>query len=123
MQSLACGKVRVLNKTPRGKEVDDGDAFDVNDALNEPRFRIKINAIQMRETPEEAAVTNEKVFQDRQYQIDAAIVRIMKVRSPRACLVVCDLAADARLLGMVGADAQDADACDACERADDAAQV
>jgi cullin-4 len=78
--------VRVLNKTPRGKEVDDGDAFDVNDALNEPRFRIKINAIQMRETPEEAAVTNEKVFQDRQYQIDAAIVRIMKAR--RRCLAL-----------------------------------
>lgn len=74
--------MRVLNKTPRGKEVDDGDAFDVNDALNEPRFRIKVNAIQMRETAEEAAVTNEKVVQDRQYQIDAAIVRIMKVRIP-----------------------------------------
>ena len=74
----------MLNKTPRGKEVADADAFDVNDALNEPRVRIKINAIQMKESPEEAAVTNEKVFQDRQYQIDAAIVRIMKVRALRA---------------------------------------
>ena len=85
-QSLACGKVRVLNKTPRGKEVCDGDAFDVNDALNEPRVRIKINAIQMKESPEEAAVTNEKVFQDRQYHIDAAIVRIMKARALRCAL-------------------------------------
>jgi cullin-4 len=72
--------VRVLSKTPRGKEVDDGDSFEVNDALNEPRFRIKVNAIQMKETPEEASVTNEKVFQDRQYHIDAAIVRTMKTR-------------------------------------------
>jgi len=111
--------VRVLNKTPRGKEVDDGDAFDVNDALNEPRFRIKVNAIQMRETAEEAAVTNEKVVQDRQYQIDAAIVRIMKVRLPpfqqsraRGC------AAWLRLTGPLPggrADAQDAAARDAGE--------
>lgn len=30
--------------------------------------------------PEENQSTNEKVFQDRQYQVDAAIVRIMKMR-------------------------------------------
>ena len=108
----------MLNKTPRGKEVDDGDSFDVNDALNEPRFRIKINAIQMRETPEEAAVTNEKVFQDRQYQIDAAIVRIMKARRlciASICFLARALAADARVRGPAGADAQDADARGACE--------
>ena len=43
-------------------------------------FRIKINQIQMKETVEEQANTQERVFQDRQYQIDAAIVRIMKMR-------------------------------------------
>ena len=79
LQSLACAKVRVLTKTPKGAEVGDTDAFEVNDALAEPRFRIKINTVQGKESAEEAAVTNEKVFQDRQYQIDAAIVRIMKV--------------------------------------------
>ena len=31
-------------------------------------------------TAEENKATNERVFQDRQYQIDAAIVRIMKTR-------------------------------------------
>ncbi len=30
--------------------------------------------------PEESATTTEKVFEDRQYQVDAAIVRIMKSR-------------------------------------------
>jgi cullin-4 len=30
--------------------------------------------------PEENQSTNEKVFQDRQYQVDAAIVRVMKMR-------------------------------------------
>lgn len=34
----------------------------------------------MKETVEENQQTNERVFQDRQYQIDAAIVRIMKTR-------------------------------------------
>jgi len=40
----------------------------------------KVNSIQMKETVEENKQTNERVFQDRQYQIDAAIVRIMKTR-------------------------------------------
>jgi len=34
----------------------------------------------MKETPEENQKTTQTVFQDRQYQIDAAIVRIMKTR-------------------------------------------
>jgi len=34
----------------------------------------------MKETNEEQKATEERVFQDRQYQIDAAIVRIMKMR-------------------------------------------
>ncbi|KAJ9135860.1 hypothetical protein P3X46_032988 [Hevea brasiliensis] len=53
LQSLACGKVRVLQK---------------------------VNAIQTKETVEENTSTTERVFQDRQYQVDAAIVRIMKTR-------------------------------------------
>ncbi|EXX79928.1 cullin CDC53 [Rhizophagus irregularis DAOM 197198w] len=43
-------------------------------------FRIKVNAIQMKETLEENQETNERVFLDRQYQVDAALVRIMKMR-------------------------------------------
>jgi len=33
----------------------------------------------MQETVQEQKDTTERVFQDRQYQIDAAIVRVMKV--------------------------------------------
>ena len=36
--------------------------------------------VQLKETNEEQKATEERVFQDRQYQIDAAIVRIMKMR-------------------------------------------
>ncbi|MBN3297442.1 CUL4B protein, partial [Amia calva] len=80
LQSLACGKARVLTKTPKSKDVEDGDKFTCNDDFKHKLFRIKINQIQMKETVEEQASTTERVFQDRQYQIDAAIVRIMKMR-------------------------------------------
>jgi len=46
--------------------------------------RAQVNSIQLKETAEENAATNERVFQDRQYQIDAAIVRIMKTRKARS---------------------------------------
>uniref|UniRef100_A0A8B9Q8D8 Cullin 4A n=1 Tax=Apteryx owenii TaxID=8824 RepID=A0A8B9Q8D8_APTOW len=80
LQSLACGKARVLIKNPKGKDVEDGDKFMFNGDFKHKLFRIKINQIQMKETVEEQVSTTERVFQDRQYQIDAAIVRIMKMR-------------------------------------------
>ncbi|KAJ9558307.1 hypothetical protein OSB04_012921 [Centaurea solstitialis] len=80
LQSLACGKVRVLQKIPKGREVDDTDSFTFNDGFTAPLYRIKVNAIQLKETVEENTSTTERVFQDRQYQVDAAIVRIMKTR-------------------------------------------
>lgn len=80
LQSLACGKVRVLTKTPKGREVEDDDTFQVNDTFSERLFRVKINSIQLKETKEEVDVVHENVAQDRQYQIDACVVRIMKTR-------------------------------------------
>ncbi|XP_042373284.1 cullin-4-like isoform X2 [Zingiber officinale] len=80
LQSLACGKVRVLQKIPKGREIEDEDSFVFNEEFNAPLYRIKVNAIQMKETVEENTSTTERVFQDRQYQVDAAIVRIMKTR-------------------------------------------
>uniref|UniRef100_A0A8C4YVN0 Cullin 4B n=1 Tax=Gadus morhua TaxID=8049 RepID=A0A8C4YVN0_GADMO len=80
LQSLACGKARVLTKVPKSKDIEDGDKFSCNDDFKHKLFRIKINQIQMKETVEEQASTTERVYQDRQYQIDAAIVRIMKMR-------------------------------------------
>jgi len=80
LQSLACGKARVLQKVPRGKDIIDGDKFIFNAQFSHPLFHIKINQVQLNETKEENKATEERVFQDRQYQIDAAIVRIMKTR-------------------------------------------
>ncbi|XP_018014430.2 cullin-4A [Hyalella azteca] len=80
LQSLACGKARVLTKTPRGKDVEDSDVFHYNADFTNQLFRIRINQIQLKETVEEQLKTEERVYQDRQYQIDAAVVRIMKTR-------------------------------------------
>ena len=52
----------------------------VNKDFTHQLYHIKINQIQLKETNEEQKATEERVFQDRQYQIDAAIVRIMKMR-------------------------------------------
>jgi len=80
LQSLACGKARVLIKVPKGREIDDIDQFSVNNDFCNKLYRIKINQVQMKETNEEQKATEERVYQDRQYQMDAAIVRIMKMR-------------------------------------------
>lgn len=80
LQSLACGKVRVINKRPLGKDINEGDKFIYNAKFKHNLHRIKINQVQLKETQEEHSMTEERIFQDRQYQIDAAIVRIMKTR-------------------------------------------
>eukprot|EP00299_Pterocystis_sp_00344_P010041 c4406_g1_i2.p1 GENE.c4406_g1_i2~~c4406_g1_i2.p1 ORF type:complete len:770 (-),score=170.75 c4406_g1_i2:36-2345(-) len=80
--SLSCGKVRVLDKSHPGKQIEATTVFSVaNDAMAAHKLvRMKISTIQVPETPEEAQRTHQGVFQDRQFQIDAAIVRIMKTR-------------------------------------------
>ncbi|KAF8425169.1 Cullin family-domain-containing protein [Tirmania nivea] len=80
LQSLACGKFRVLVKTPRGKDVNKTDTFTLNNSFEDNKFRIKINQIQLKETKEENKETHERVAQDRQYETQAAIIRIMKSR-------------------------------------------
>ncbi|KAG0218744.1 Cullin-4B [Mortierella sp. NVP41] len=80
LQSLACGKYRVLVKNPKSKDVSEADEFRFNKDFTASLTRIKINSIQLKETQEENASTNERIFQDRQFQVDAAIVRIMKTR-------------------------------------------
>ncbi|KAK4106022.1 Cullin-domain-containing protein [Parathielavia hyrcaniae] len=80
LQSLACGKARVLAKHPRGRDVAATDTFTVNKAFSDPKFRVKINQIQLKETKEENRETHQRVAADRQFETQAAIVRIMKSR-------------------------------------------
>lgn len=76
--SLACGKCRVLMKNSRGVDIQDSDEFSFNGDFTDKLFRVKINQVQLKETAEEQKATEESVLLDRQFQIDAAVVRIMK---------------------------------------------
>ncbi|PYI16341.1 cullin-4B [Aspergillus violaceofuscus CBS 115571] len=80
LQSLACAKYRVLAKKPKGREVHKTDEFAYNPGFSDPKMRIKINQIQLKETKEENKTTHERVAADRHYETQAAIVRIMKSR-------------------------------------------
>ncbi|KAF6758848.1 Cullin-4B [Ephemerocybe angulata] len=78
LQSLACGKKKVLKKTPPGRDVDDDDVFRYNADFWDERARVHINSIQAKVTTEETQKTNEAIEGDRKHYLDAAIVRIMK---------------------------------------------
>lgn len=80
LQSLACAKYQVLRKHPRGRDVNDTDTFTFNSTFQDPKLRIKINQIQLKETKEENKETHQRVAADRHYETQAAIVRIMKSR-------------------------------------------
>ncbi|KAJ2741902.1 hypothetical protein GGI20_004861 [Coemansia sp. BCRC 34301] len=80
LQSLACGKSRVLTKEPKGRDVAATDVFTFNSAFKSSQMRIKIGQILLKETERESREVEEHVQLDRIYQVDAAIVRIMKAR-------------------------------------------
>ena len=80
LQSLACAKYRVLIKTPKGREVERTDTFTINAGFTDPKYRIKINQVQAKETKQENKETHERVAADRNFETQAAIVRIMKSR-------------------------------------------
>ena len=82
--SLSCGKLKILLKETqthgKSNEISEEDSFTWNEKFRHKMFRIPANAIQIIETPEENDKTKKEIHQDRQYQIDAAVVRIMKTR-------------------------------------------
>lgn len=80
LQSLACAKYRVLIKRPKGREVESTDTFTINAGFEDPKYRIKINQVQAKETKQENKETHERVAADRNFETQAAIVRIMKSR-------------------------------------------
>lgn len=71
-------KAKILIKEAKGKEIKETDKFSWNAEFSYKLYKLKINQVQIKETVEENRETNEQIFQDRQLQIDAAIVRIMK---------------------------------------------
>jgi cullin-4 len=80
LQSLACAKIRPLTKHPKSREISPTDTFTLNASFSDPKYRIKINTVQLKETPAENKETHERVAADRNYETQAAIVRILKAR-------------------------------------------
>ncbi|OBZ79494.1 Cullin-4 [Grifola frondosa] len=80
LQSLACGKKRVLRKHPAGKDINDTDIFYFNADFTDPRYQVHINSIQVKETLEESKRTQTSIEGDRKHALDAAIVRVMKAK-------------------------------------------
>ncbi|XP_063918183.1 cullin-4A-like [Zophobas morio] len=76
--SLVYGKAKILLKSPKSRDIEDEDVFSFNNKFTDKLFRVKINQIQLQDSPEEEKETEKNVLVDRQFQIDAAIVRIMK---------------------------------------------
>ena len=81
LQSLACAKFKILNKEPKGRDVDEGDTFSFNADFSAKHLRFKVGTITAsKETEVEKQETRQKVDEDRKPQIDAALVRVMKSR-------------------------------------------
>ncbi|KAH8725757.1 Cullin family-domain-containing protein [Phaeosphaeriaceae sp. PMI808] len=80
LQSLACAKIRPLTKHPKSRDIAPTDTFTLNAAFSDPRARLKINTVQLKETAAENKETHERVAADRNYETQAAIVRILKAR-------------------------------------------
>lgn len=71
LQSLACGKYRVLSKHPKGRDVNRTDSFSFNDAFTCPLSKIKIATVASKvESTEERNETNDKVMEDRRHMIE-----------------------------------------------------
>jgi len=77
MQSLSSTKQKFLRKS---KEGEGPEAYSYNTKFASKSKKVRVDQLQIRETKQENAQTNEHIFQDRQYAIDAAIVRILKAR-------------------------------------------
>ncbi|KAJ2357421.1 hypothetical protein GGF43_001470 [Coemansia sp. RSA 2618] len=83
LQSLACAKYRILTKTPMSREVNPGDRFAFNNNFKSAQYRIRLPVISSKatvETEKEKTVSMAAISQERQYLVEAAIVRIMKAR-------------------------------------------
>jgi cullin-4 len=80
LQSLACAKLRPLQKHPKGREIAETDTFSVDASFWHDKYRVKINQVQLKETKEENKETHERVAADRNFECQAAVVRIMKSR-------------------------------------------
>lgn len=84
LQPLALGKAgqRILQKSPKSKEIEPSHTFQVNENFTSQFFRVKIQQASARqgEAEPERNETKRKVDEDRKHEIEACVVRIMNSR-------------------------------------------
>jgi cullin 3 len=74
LQSLACGKYRILTKYPKSRDVATTDTFAFNDAFTAPLAKIKIATVVNRvETGEERSETVERVDEERRHLAEVSL--------------------------------------------------
>ncbi|GAA95922.1 uncharacterized protein L969DRAFT_92046 [Mixia osmundae IAM 14324] len=83
LQSLACAKYKILQKSPKGRDVNPAtDRFAFNEEFTSNLMKIKIMTVANKvETVEERSETDSKVEEARKFLVQAAIVRVMKQRN------------------------------------------
>lgn len=82
LQSVAVApRTRILTKKPMSKDIKTDDVFTFNSAFSAPMTKVKVLTVANKvESDSERNKTIEKVDEDRKFELDAAIVRIMKSR-------------------------------------------
>lgn len=88
----------MLQKEPKGRDVNDSDTFVFNGDFTAKLYRIKINSIQLKETTEENEKTHEAVFRDRQYQVRARVCVVTCVYACACCMLCSTFCFCAQLL-------------------------
>lgn len=87
-------KTRILNKKSDCRTVSCDNEFSFNEEFTHKLHSIKINHVQMKISEEDNDKTREKIMVDRNLRLDAAIVRIMKMRKKQKHTIlfseVCD---------------------------------
>ncbi|KAI7880098.1 cullin 4 [Lichtheimia hyalospora FSU 10163] len=78
LKSLACGDHKLLRKSPDTEDVDDTDIFFYNHDYTTSLQRIRMNTEKLKEVIDSNANVPRTVLTDRENQVDAVIVRIMK---------------------------------------------
>lgn len=89
LQSLACGKYRVLTKIPKGRDVNPTDKFEFNNGFTCPLARIKIMQVASKvETGKEREETQEQVDEERKHMIEVSqMVGVELLLTAQACIV------------------------------------
>jgi cullin 3 len=73
LQSLALGKYRILQKAPKGRDVNLTDTFTFNDSFTCPLARFKIMQVVARvESAKEREETQEMVDEERRHQVEVS---------------------------------------------------